>query len=218
MLRVLLAAAPDVAVLQEVTDVLFYSALRPVLGHAGYRAWPPQGPKQSYDAMIFSKLPIKNARRETLPRTMMGRDLLSADIGGVRVMTAHMESTRSGASARRLQLAAVMAAMDSHDGPCVFGGDTNLRAAEVTDDARARDAWRLAGEPDEHKFTWDLVRNRNKVMPGGRRPRTRYDRVFVEGLRVEGFSLVGTAPLQGGGLWPSDHFGIAVTLSPKQSL
>ena len=200
-------------VLQEVTDTWFVGALRPVLGHAGYQSWPPEGPQQSYDCQIFSRLPITDGRRLSYPQTHMGRSLLRASIGGWTVMTSHLESTRSGQRARAAQLKMVMAEMDAIDGPVVFAGDTNLRQSEVPAAARRRDAWEMQGRPASCRYTWDLVRNTNCAFPSGRKPRARYDRVFVEGGVVQSFELVGEAPLDGGGCWPSDHFGILVGLA-----
>lgn len=175
----------------------------------------PHTIEQSYHCMIFSRPRIEQAERVLFPSSFMGRALVWADVAGWRVMTAHMESLRDGSRARKAQLSAVMAALDAAGRPAVFGGDTNLRDAEVPPLADARDAWRLSGAPEDRRYTWDLVRNRNKTMPGGRRPRARYDRVFVSGCRVASFDLIGEAALPGGGMWPSDHFGIQVDLSAQ---
>ena len=215
VLREILAADADVVLLQEVTPPWLGAALQPVLGGAGYASFPPWGVRQGYGSMVFSRRPVVAWGQASLPETHMGRLLVTVELAdGVRVLTGHLESLAAGAAARRAQLAAVMAALGAAQAEgqaALFGGDTNLREAEVSPEAAACDAWTLAGAPEAARYTWDLVRNRNKVMPDGGRPRARYDRVFVAGLSVERLALVGEAPVaEAGGRWPSDHFGVLV--------
>ena len=123
--------------------------------------------------------------------------------------TSHLESGRQASAERVAQLSTVVAGLRDHDGPAVFGGDTNLRKAEeaeVTGLSHVTDAWTAAGEPAAQRATWPSV-------PRGKRPGARFDRVLVSGCGVSRFALMGhTAP--GLGSPPSDHLGIEVTLEP----
>lgn len=80
-------------------------------------------------------------------------------------------------------------------GLAVFGGDTNLREAEVKAEKRVRgsatgkaggtcsvlDGWVAAGSDAGTRFTWDLQLNDNKSFGGYFKPRARYDRFFISG-------------------------------------
>ena len=104
----------------------------------------------------------------------------------------------------------------------IFAGDTNLRQAEVdapkvakglglekSFDAALRpkgkkaavgDAFESSGADPDSKYTWDLVRNNNAVMPNmSFQPRARYDRCYFTQHAAGGmatvpgsFRLVGT--------------------------
>ena len=118
----------------------------------------------------------------------MGRDLCfvtgqlhSEDI---TVSTAHLESLSQHSDVRKEQFSRVLSQITSPSsvggGLVVFGGDTNLREAEVkaigASASQVSDAWILAGSAKDTRFTWDLQRNDNKQMDGPRQPQARYDR------------------------------------------
>ena len=78
------------------------------------------------------------------------------------------------------------------------------------------DVWQATGEREIAKFTWDLVRNDNKSLPGRYKPRCRFDRMYVRDPRNESakkfkpvyFELVGIERIKSCGRFPSDHWGI----------
>ena len=138
-------------------------------------------------------------------------------------LTSHFESEKSQAQQRRAQFRELLTQLQRDDGGvCVFGGDTNLREAEakaelarVSNEA-VLDGWVAAGGDPAVRFTWDLALNDNKSFDGFR-PRARYDRFFYSAGSVAAvpaapkFSLLGTSRL-GMGCFPSDHFGIDMSV------
>ena len=139
-------------------------------------------------------------------------------------LTSHFESEKSQAQQRCAQFRELLTQLQRDDGGvCVFGGDTNLREAEakaelarVSNEA-VLDGWVAAGADPAVRFTWDLALNDNKSFDGFR-PRARYDRFFYSAGSVAAvpaapkFSLLGTSRL-GMGCFPSDHFGIDMSLA-----
>ena len=94
------------------------------------------------------------------------------------VLTAHMESLRSGSEDRTsqtLQIDARLMARAESARPAIFAGDTNLREAEFAA-ARAqgcllRDVFDLAKRPKAHAHTW---------WPEGSRSGFRFDRIWLD--------------------------------------
>jgi endonuclease/exonuclease/phosphatase (EEP) superfamily protein YafD len=100
----------------------------------------------------------------------------------------------------------------------ILAGDMNIwKAAETKnalDNLGLQDAFILAtiaGTRSGAKFTWDTrVNQYRKII----RPfASRFDKVFVRGLEVKGYSLVGDEAVGGKpGFYLSDHFGICTEL------
>ncbi|KAK1868728.1 hypothetical protein I4F81_011211 [Pyropia yezoensis] len=164
----------------------------------------------------------------------------------VAVSTGHLESTTdpTATAERRSQLRTLAASLNAAatgGAAAVWGGDGNLRAADVPatlvrkalceeetpppkrytspdgGDVRLSDAFVQAGSPAAAAYTWDTSVNDNKSFPGAAyAPRARFDRVLTSGppgLRpvTEHLSLVGTTRVRGG-VFPSDHWGVCVDL------
>ncbi|GAB0496492.1 hypothetical protein MMPV_007804 [Pyropia vietnamensis] len=164
----------------------------------------------------------------------------------VAVATAHLESTANptATAERRSQLRTITTALNAAaetGAAAVWGGDGNLRAADVSatlvrkvvseeeaqppkrymsaagGDVRLSDAFVQAGSPAAAAYTWDTSVNDNKHFPDAAyTPRARFDRVLTTGPPgcrpiTEHLSLVGTARV-GGGVFPSDHWGVCVDL------
>ncbi len=217
--QIILARAPDMVFLQEVTARSFHAHIRPWMQGVGYRASPPTLTRHSsYGCILFTRRPLQVTAhsRELFARTQMGRSLIRVtarlENHELLMMTAHLESLREGAPERLHQRDVVLAALAAHRGPAVFAGDTNLRDAEVAG-LGIRDAWELLGSPPASRFTFDTLAIPNKSG----RSRARYDRVFLNehpGWRPVEMSLLGMEAVPGcGGLFPSDHAGLEVIFS-----
>ena len=172
----------------------------------------------------------------------MGRDLLSAvvqpgDMPPLIVGTCHLESLTM-VRARSEQVAQatgwLAAAKNAKTVDVILCGDTNmatgrLKGEGVTELVRLpsgwRDAWESCGAGDG--FTFDAERNRMvQRLDGWARvnaARLRYDRFWtrLKRYKCEHIELVGTEPIVDGEIsdgddeawWPSDHFGVLLTLS-----
>lgn len=216
---------PDVVLLQEVVGRTWHAHVKHHFAAAGFVAVPgdPVGTTESeYFSVLFvrKQLTVLRGGTEPFPNSGMGRRLVWAEIDwaagldvrpeGARpllVATSHLESGKEATMVRAAQLAAVIEGLRTHDGPAVFGGDTNLRVSEekvIPGLADVHDAWALAGSPTHQRATWPAV-------PRDRRPGARFDRVLVSGAAVQAFVLSGhSAP--GFPAAPSDHLAIEVEL------
>jgi hypothetical protein len=90
----------------------------------------------------------------------------------------------------------------------------NIRDFEINSELSGEfsDCWVLGGSLKSEEFTWDLTRNRNAVVSGGR-ARCRFDRVFIfpaNSRKVKNFKLLGTEKVSGLDRHASDHFGVFV--------
>ena len=216
--QTILERAPDVVFLQEVVQRSFFAHLRPWMLGVGYQAAPPMLTRHSsYGCMMFVRPPLKvlSVKREPFEATAMGRSLIRTVVSWhgeeLLLLTAHLESMKEGSPERVRQLAVVLDALEAHDGPAVFAGDTNLRDSEVAG-LDLRDAWSLLGGSAKTRFTFDTFTIPNKSG----RNRARYDRVFLnhqDSWRPTGLFFVGMSPVPGaGGLFPSDHAGLEIIL------
>jgi hypothetical protein len=157
-------------------------------------------------------------------------------------VTSHLESERAGAEQRKAQFSEVIALMRANAARgvvTVFGGDTNLREAEVSGAAVAKgvgpeekeraagpgrpeekrkvsDAFVQAGADPGEKFTWDMAKNDNLRVDWEIKPRSRYDRVFCFGPEASypvctKWTLLGKGRLPCG-VFCSDHWGVLVDI------
>ncbi|XP_065185576.1 tyrosyl-DNA phosphodiesterase 2-like [Sycon ciliatum] len=186
-----------------------------------------------FDACDVAK---SNHKVVDFPQSRMDRNLLVAtDIVVLRtqhrlaVCTSHLESLANSSAERKSQLSAVYQQMVllavSHN-TVLFGGDTNLRKAEVQAcraPACIRNAYEACGEPPDARYTFDVKTNDNVMQKGwvGAQIRTQYDKMFwasgqpcdspQKALVPKTFRLVGTQRLAEG-YFPSDHYGILCDL------
>lgn len=232
-----MSPAPDAVFLQEVVPAnqpifQLYAKSRGMQIFSGEVAFPGG----YFCALLLApSFKVAEAAVVPFPGTVMGRHLIHVEawhpqVGDVVVMTSHLESLKPHAEQRKKQLAIVLGELQggaramSGAAPAprfaFFAGDTNLRDPEVGKlPTGAADAWVAAGKPADAQYTWDLLKNKNAIMPDGGTPRMRFDRGYYwappdaqEHWRVAGVSLVGTesSRLPGASrpLWPSDHFGV----------
>lgn len=176
-----------------------------------------------FTGIMLKKSRVKLLKSEIIsyPTTRMLRNLLVAQVSfsgqELCLMTSHLESCKEQAKERMTQLKTVLKRIsEAPDNVTVlFGGDTNLRDAEVTKvgglPAGVCDVWERLGEQEHCRYTWDTKANSNKGVRYV--SRCRFDRVYLrparEGPRVapEHMTLVGLEKLDCG-RYTSDHWGI----------
>lgn len=176
---------PHVFCLQEVVRRVHIDKLRHHFGAAGFELFPAEPPEREDYSLIAVRPPWTITHSQYVPfeHSKLARGYTEVHIrsaGGqeAAVLTAHMESLRSGGEDRTSQTlqidARLMAAADSAR-PAIFAGDTNLRESEFVA-ARAegcllRDVFDLAKRPEAYKATW---------WPEGSRRGYRFDRIWLD--------------------------------------
>mmetsp|Transcript_51511 Transcript_51511/g.159763 ORF Transcript_51511/g.159763 Transcript_51511/m.159763 type:complete len:329 (-) Transcript_51511:166-1152(-) len=236
LMKELLAAAPDVACLQEVLPG-FAEVLR---GNAALC--------EVYDISPQSVAPygcLMLVRRDLRPQfgleefpTIMGRSLLFAECQdsspGLFVATVHLESLNSAAT--RKQQLQVAARVLRRRPLSIICGDFNFDDTQTWGDWRRKapalsldevennvlqqvlpsfcDTWR-AVHPHEPGKTFDGMAN--PICVPDPHEQMRYDRLLAStdgGLKPTSAVMLGTADIEGAteGLKPSDHFGLLVDL------
>lgn len=234
----------DVLALQEVTraslDFLlrspwsshYISSHRPdSLGRYGTVLFVRNSLAAGLEASLFSSRPFEV--------TLMGREMVTACLPGVRIYATHLESLGGREKVRRHQMREieVEAAMVPEQA-VIFMADTNFCSSSEhfggDDGGSAREKWLDAWEQTaaerstqtwpgfdaEHGFTFD-----SKLNTHVKSYRTRIDRIYYRApmlggpaIRASRFAVIGTQPTVPGSRHPSDHFGIAcdLTLSPPR--
>jgi tyrosyl-DNA phosphodiesterase 2 len=199
---------PDVVVFQEMTRQAHMGQVRPHLRAAGFTLFPDKPPagKEEYTLLavrqpwVLVDSDVREFEHSPLARQYLVATVQAADGDRVRVLSAHMESLRSGGEARVAQAEELDQLLSDSDVPAVFAGDTNLREAEWAELApgfRAQDAFIVAGSPKSAGATWWP-----EESPRG----FRFDRVWLSAgwtvaqLRVRRMADV------------SDHAGVEVLL------
>ena len=192
---------PDIIVLQEVVDRTFHAHIKPHLQAAGFHIYPDAPTERSYFEVIASREKLKSTHYQKFSWTDQGRGLSSVALeSGITVMTAHLESQKPGSLMRIDQAKEILEMMPEHS-PCIFAGDTNLRQKEwlSLEAKKVIDAWENIGSPQIHKTTW---KSQNY--------KARYDRVWVQSLKIESFETFGGNNVAGINEPSSDHNGIRV--------
>uniref|UniRef100_A0A3Q1I5F2 Tyrosyl-DNA phosphodiesterase 2 n=1 Tax=Anabas testudineus TaxID=64144 RepID=A0A3Q1I5F2_ANATE len=220
--------SPDVVFLQEIIQP-FARFLHSCLA-ADYTII--EGGKEGYFTMMLlkkSSITLERSGIVAYPATHMMRNLLVARVlfKGQKfcLMTSHFESCKANAAERKRQLRLVMRRMSKarEDVTVLFGGDTNLRDAEVAEvglPSDICDVWEQLGEPEHCRYTWDTEANTNREMRF--KSRFRFDRVYlrpatmdrVPQLEPDSMALVGLEKLKCG-RFTSDHWGVYCTFSAE---
>ncbi|PSN48789.1 Tyrosyl-DNA phosphodiesterase 2 [Blattella germanica] len=159
------------------------------------------------------------------PGSLMERNMLTveAHIGKLQLqlINTHLESTKDHASERIKQLKdCFKLAQDFPEGKTVLlAGDLNLRDKELVSAGGIppgfEDLWVSCGSRKECQFTWDMIRNMNKEMPGKFKPRFRFDRAYLRNSHPKKvtpvhFGLVGIEKVLNTQCFPSDHWGLHI--------
>ncbi|XP_039876574.1 tyrosyl-DNA phosphodiesterase 2-like [Simochromis diagramma] len=184
-----------------------------------------------FTGMLLKKSRVKLVESEMVayPTTKMRRNLLVAQVivNGQKLclMTSHFESCKENTAERLKQLHVVKRRLKHapDDVTVVFGGDTNLRDAEVTKvglPATVCDVWERLGKQEHCRYTWDTSANNNKTFPFV--ARCRFDRIYlrpairrgIPRLAPDHMALVGLEKLDCG-RYTSDHWGIYCTFSAE---
>lgn len=233
LVRELLAAAPDVACLQEVVPA-FANVIRQSAELTTVYDVSPQDVAPYGCLMLVRKDFRPQFGLQALP-TRMGRSLLFAVCGercpGLLLATVHLESL-SNQPMRRDQLKHTVVLLRKHRAS-VLCGDFNFDDAQTWGDWRLSrpqfprdrlenhvlqevlpsfcDAWRVV-HPDLPGKTFDG--DANPLCVHDRQERMRYDRLMACGLLPVAAEMLGTADIACDieGLKPSDHFGLLVDL------
>lgn len=209
---------PDIVFLQELVaeNVSIFNRC------PGYTLHVPRAEQCPYFCgLMLRQTSVKclSVHTTDFPSSCMYRHLIKATVqvqpSGVSVtlFTSHLESTARHANERKRQLQFVFDQMQhTSPGYVIFGGDLNVRDAEVATvgvPPNFGDAWEASCSPKDSRYTWDRSRNDNiegRLLP---RVKMRFDRVyFSKDLRPEGFRFVGLERLPFCGRFPSDHYGI----------
>jgi len=141
------------------------------------------------------------------------------------VASVHLEPFERGDRKRQSQMRSLLDIADSKSSPILILGDTNMRDTEdeaMEDELGLQDIWKLAGQRDESRFTWDTMDHRNEIEgvfnryygSGTRQYQRRYDRMYFHGAdkaKMEGkptFELIANHPMTSNLDFLSDHFGM----------
>ncbi|CAD5206558.1 unnamed protein product [Bursaphelenchus okinawaensis] len=131
------------------------------------------------------------------------------------LINTHLESEKSHTDARQTQFKECMETVKESlddEAMVLFGGDLNLRDAEVSNvPDGVRDCWEFAGRPENCRYTWDMSKNDNLEFPNNIRYKLkcRFDRFYVSGpYRRVDFAIDGQERIKNLRMFPSDHFAI----------
>jgi tyrosyl-DNA phosphodiesterase 2 len=202
---------PEVIALQEVTEELLDELLAQPWVRAAYQVSTRR--LHHYDVVLLSRLPIRWMALIDLP-SAMGRRLLTAELAcGLTLATVHLESTASEAAARAAQLRIVQPALAERYPDVVLAGDMNFEPDHTLENAALDpsfvDVWPVL-HPGEPGYTVDTDINLMRLQVNSNPARKRIDRIFARSSRwrAQAIELVGTAPIDLDGTFPSDHFGL----------
>lgn len=229
--QTILLKQPDVVYLQEVIQPTL-AILQQKLKNKYHCLAPTSPPAHYFVAILVKQQPHSipsSLSTKTYPGTRMGRQLVEVPLTFHRVnillLTSHLESMKDHARERKTQLRMAFDVMveNKKEKVCIFGGDLNLREAEVKSvgvPERVVDVWKACGAAPDSQYTWDLKGNDNLNWPYPNRPQARYDRIYISPsdgkLKPSGFELVGQDRLHSCGRFPSDHWGLWVEFDLQQ--
>uniref|UniRef100_A0A3P9B6A5 Tyrosyl-DNA phosphodiesterase 2 n=1 Tax=Maylandia zebra TaxID=106582 RepID=A0A3P9B6A5_9CICH len=216
---------PDVVFLQELVPPYVQFLKEQLVNYLMIEG----GRNGCFTGMLLKKSRVKLVESEMVayPTTKMRRNLLVVIVNGQKLclMTSHFESCKENTAERLKQLHVVKRRLKHapDDVTVVFGGDTNLRDAEVTKvglPATVCDVWERLGKQEHCRYTWDTSANNNKTFPFV--ARCRFDRIYlrpaikrgIPRLAPDHMALVGLEKLDCG-RYTSDHWGIYCTFSAE---
>jgi endonuclease/exonuclease/phosphatase family metal-dependent hydrolase/2'-5' RNA ligase/uncharacterized protein (UPF0248 family) len=210
-------AEVDVIALQEVEPAL----VKMLLAEEWVRAeWMVGGDPRSSDVadagvFVLSRLPIHEAGWHELGRHK-ALTAIVVEVAGRPVVVAdtHLSSdhSRDGAGLRWGQLTQIEDGLRSIEGtPVVLVGDFNDDTDVPATHLAMADAWTQIHGPADQTPTFDPVTNPLAAVSSLSGEAKRLDRVLLRGGGALGARLVGDVA-DAGGLFVSDHFGIAAVV------
>ncbi|MFF4381528.1 RNA repair domain-containing protein [Kitasatospora sp. NPDC001547] len=221
LLAALEAADADVIALQEVEPALVALLLAARWVRAGYTlGTDPLGPEVGdHGLLLLSRLPVLAAGRHALgPHKAVTALSLRTAGAPLTVAAVHLSSDHSadGADRRRAELALLAEGLSGVEGELLLLGDFNDGRSGPSGPAAAlglRDAWSQAHGPADDTPTFDPRANPLAAVSSLTGRPGRLDRVLhrADGTRVTAAALLGDRPAEDG-LFPSDHYGVAVDL------
>jgi poly(A) polymerase len=213
LLAALERADADVIALQEVEAGLLTMLLaagwvrdRYVIGTD-----PTRADVDNSGLLLLSRLPVREAGRHVLgPHKAVAAVTVEAGEAPVVIVTVHLTSDHSenGAARRDAELARLADGLSRIDGHLVVLGDFNDGTHTPATALGLRDAWLEVYGPDDATPTFDPTVNPLAEVSSLSGRASRLDRVLVrgQGLHVAAARLHDEAP------FPSDHYGVEVTL------
>jgi poly(A) polymerase len=205
LLAALARADADVVALQEVEPPL----LAMLLAETGYTVIGGDD-VDARGLLLLTRLPVIEAGHHVLSdhKGVVAAVVRSAD-GPVAVLNTHLTSDHHPQGPRRrvAELARLAEGLADLDCPVVLLGDFNGGA---TDRLGLVDTWQVVRGTEEPTF--DPAANPLAAVSSLTGRASRLDRVLVRGMRPVAADLLGTAEP-----FVSDHYGVAVELSPVPS-
>eukprot|EP00927_Polykrikos_kofoidii_P037000 TRINITY_DN31174_c0_g1_i1.p1 TRINITY_DN31174_c0_g1~~TRINITY_DN31174_c0_g1_i1.p1 ORF type:complete len:266 (+),score=36.22 TRINITY_DN31174_c0_g1_i1:277-1074(+) len=217
---------PNVVALQEMTQAHWRVCSADPTFEAFIWSEPP--PNASYFTLIGSSACWQSQpTRYPFEASLMDRDLLFGTVSPpsrnpLTFATSHFESL-SHAKTRRSQISETLELLDGPE-DVVFCGDTNINEAvdgEVRPPEPWKDAW-LALRPGESGYTYDVEKNTMMAAADEWARSThamlRFDRFWVKLQKYKLASIQLLDEPVDEGVWPSDHFGLLLTLEDGLAL
>ncbi len=224
LLAALERADADVIALQEVEAGLLAPLLAADWVRAAYTlATDPAGRDvEESGLLLLSRLPVREAARHVLgPHKAVTALTVESAAGPLTLVAAHLSSDHSdrGPLRRAAELARLAEGLAAVEGGLLLLGDLNEDGDGPSRALGLLDTWTEVHGPGDRTATFDPVANPLAAVSSLSGRPGRLDRVLLrggEGLRPEAAVLHGDEP-DPQGLFPSDHFGVAVDLTVDQA-
>ncbi len=219
LLEALRDADADVIALQEVEPELLRLLLEAdwVRGQYAVATDPAAQDVADTGLLLLSRLPVREAGVHALgPHKAVAAVAVDTATGPLVVAVTHLSSDHSqdGAARRDAELARLAEGLAGVEADVVLVGDFNDGGDLPQTALGMRDAWTEAHGPDDGTPTFDPAANPLAAVASLTGRAARLDRVLLraDGARVDAAVLVGDRPAEPGGLYASDHYGVAVDL------
>ncbi|WP_433172777.1 poly(A) polymerase [Actinoallomurus sp. CA-150999] len=220
LLESLEQADADVIALQEVEAGLLDLLLRSPWVRSGYTlGTDPAGPDvDETGLLLLSRLPVREAGLHVLgPHKGVAAVTVESAAGPLVVAATHLTSdhAENGPARREAELARLAEVLAGVDGDVVLLGDFNDGGTGPAGVLGVRDAWTEIHGPADPAVTFDPATNPLAAVSSLSGRASRLDRVFLRGsaLHATAARLRGDSPMTPDGLFPSDHYGVAVDVA-----